>query len=397
MKSSPILTAEARAVMTRAEQEARSLNHHYVGTEHILLALLHHESGAAARILKSFDVTGEKVRQEIEKLVLRGPAAVSDVELPQTPRAKRAIQMAGEIAGDLQQSLVGSEHVLIGLLRESDGVAGLALRNLGLTLRPIAEEALKIRKSQLKFVERIVRPLRATVARKRKMREELLAHFTAVYEEEKERLNDPLAATEAAEKRFGEPAVLSRELENVLPATERIGYYIERWFGWRAPESALRFTLRSALQSFLVIAIVCALIVFGALISGRWNAGSFHSLITAIALLLLVPADQFLLGLLYFKARDALFGVFGARRSRMNAFGYAMLSAAVVLASGLIFAAAAARDWTSAQQFVYPYAVASLAIGAAILLLARYRGLTEIRDTVWACLPLDEPLAKAPA
>src|SRR5947207_14893257 len=141
MKSSPILTAEARAVMTRAEQEARSLNHHYVGTEHILLALLHDESGAAARILKSFDVTAEKVRQEIERLVLRGPATVSDVELPQTPRAKRAIQMAGEIAGDLQQSLVGSEHLLIGLLRESDGVAGLALRNLGLEPRPIAEDA----------------------------------------------------------------------------------------------------------------------------------------------------------------------------------------------------------------------------------------------------------------
>ena len=112
----------------------------------------------------------------------RTPSLLS--EIPLTPRAKVAIEIAAEEARDANQKQVDAAHLLLGLLREPDGVAAKVLVGLGLDLIEVREAVLKIRHEQMKLVERTVRPVHASVARKRKMREELLAHLTGIYEEE---------------------------------------------------------------------------------------------------------------------------------------------------------------------------------------------------------------------
>ncbi len=133
-------TDRARKVMGLANQEAQRLNHEYIGTEHILLGLVKEGSGVGANVLKNLDVDLRKVRLEVEKLVKAGPEMVTMGKLPQTPRAKKVIEYAIEEARSLNHNYVGTEHLLLGLLREQDGVAAQVLRNLGLKLDEVREE-----------------------------------------------------------------------------------------------------------------------------------------------------------------------------------------------------------------------------------------------------------------
>ena len=119
------LTDRARKVMALANQEAQRFNHEYIGTEHILLGLVKEGSGVAANVLKNLDVDLRKIRLEVEKLVQSGPEMVTMGKLPQTPRAKKVLEYAIEEARNLNHNYVGTEHLLLGLLREQDGVAGL--------------------------------------------------------------------------------------------------------------------------------------------------------------------------------------------------------------------------------------------------------------------------------
>src|SRR5438045_228090 len=152
MNMSNALTEQARTVMSLAADEARQLNHEYVGTEHILLGLLREGSSDAAGALRRLGVSIDAVRAEIEKLVQRGPNAPDAAELPLTPRAKRVLQFALEVAADVSLACVGPEQLLIGLMREPTGVAGIAMRNLGLELGRVCDEALKTRVSQMRIV-----------------------------------------------------------------------------------------------------------------------------------------------------------------------------------------------------------------------------------------------------
>ncbi|MEO1009018.1 MAG: ATP-dependent Clp protease ATP-binding subunit [Planctomycetota bacterium] len=137
-------TDRARKVMGLANQEAQRLNHEYIGTEHILLGLVKEGSGVGANVLKNLDVDLRKVRLEVEKLVKAGPEMVTMGKLPQTPRAKKVIEYAIEEARSLNHNYVGTEHLLLGLLREQDGVAAQVLRNLGLKLEEVREEVLNL-------------------------------------------------------------------------------------------------------------------------------------------------------------------------------------------------------------------------------------------------------------
>ncbi|MEQ8318185.1 MAG: ATP-dependent Clp protease ATP-binding subunit [Phycisphaerales bacterium] len=137
-------TDRARKVMGLANQEAQRLNHEYIGTEHILLGLVKEGSGVGANVLKNLDVDLRKVRLEVEKLVKAGPEMVTMGKLPQTPRAKKVIEYAIEEARSLNHNYVGTEHLLLGLLREQDGVAAQVLRNLGLKLDEVREEVLNL-------------------------------------------------------------------------------------------------------------------------------------------------------------------------------------------------------------------------------------------------------------
>ncbi|MBI5865805.1 MAG: ATP-dependent Clp protease ATP-binding subunit [Planctomycetes bacterium] len=137
-------TDRARKVMALANQEAQRFNHDYIGTEHILLGLVKEGSGVGANVLKNLNVDLRKVRLEVEKLVKSGPEMVTMGKLPQTPRAKRVIEYAIEEARNLNHNYVGTEHLLLGLLREQDGVAAQVLMNLGLKLEDVREEVLNL-------------------------------------------------------------------------------------------------------------------------------------------------------------------------------------------------------------------------------------------------------------
>ena len=137
-------TDRARKVMALANQEAQRFNHEYIGTEHILLGLVKEGSGVGANVLKNLEVDLRKVRLEVEKLVKSGPDMVTMGKLPQTPRAKKVIEYAIEEARNLNHNYVGTEHLLLGLLREHEGVAAQVLMNLGLKLEEVREEVLNL-------------------------------------------------------------------------------------------------------------------------------------------------------------------------------------------------------------------------------------------------------------
>ena len=137
-------TDRARKVMQLANQEAQRFNHEYIGTEHILLGLVKEGSGVAANVLKNLDVDLRKIRLEVEKLVQSGPEMVTIGKLPQTPRAKKVIEYSMEEARNLNHNYVGTEHILLGLLREQEGVAAQVLMNLGLKLDDVREEVLNL-------------------------------------------------------------------------------------------------------------------------------------------------------------------------------------------------------------------------------------------------------------
>jgi ATP-dependent Clp protease ATP-binding subunit ClpA len=140
----------ARKVMQLANQEAQRFRHEYVGTEHILLGLVGEGSssqvclGVAATVLGRFGVNLREVRREVEKIVLAGPDMLPIGKLPQTPRAKKVIEYAIEEARRLNRPAVGTGCLLLGLLREEEGVAAQVLLNFGLKLEDVAEEVARL-------------------------------------------------------------------------------------------------------------------------------------------------------------------------------------------------------------------------------------------------------------
>ena len=137
-------TDRARKVMALANQEAQRFNHEYIGTEHILLGVVKEGGGVGANVLKNLEVDLRKVRLEVEKLVKSGPDMVTMGKLPQTPRAKKVIEYAIEEARSLNHNYVGTEHLLLGLLREQDGIAAQVLTNLGLKVEDVRDEVLNL-------------------------------------------------------------------------------------------------------------------------------------------------------------------------------------------------------------------------------------------------------------
>src|SRR4051812_30142583 len=142
------LNDQAKDVLALATAEARRLNHGFIGTEHILLGLCH-ERSSIHDVLERLRLTPDGVRAEVERLVQRGPATQATEDLPLTPRAKSAIQIAGEEAAVLSLAQIGPEQLLLGLIREADGVAGVVMRSLGLTVQKVGAEAFKIRLLQM--------------------------------------------------------------------------------------------------------------------------------------------------------------------------------------------------------------------------------------------------------
>jgi len=142
-------TERARKVIILAKEEARRFNHDYIGTEHILLGLIREGEGVAASVLQKLGVSLENIRLEIEKLVQPGPTTQIIGDIPFTPRAKKALELAAEEARSLGHNYIGTEHLLLGLIREGEGVASQVLLNLGLDLNTVRNEVMELLGSAL--------------------------------------------------------------------------------------------------------------------------------------------------------------------------------------------------------------------------------------------------------
>ncbi len=136
-------TDRAKKVMNLARQEAQKFNHEYLGTEHVLLGLVQEGSGVAANVLKNMGVDLTKIRAEVEKLVKTGPSMVTMGQLPFTPRAKKVLELSMEEAQNLGHNYIGTEHLLLGLIKENEGIASRVLTNLSVKLEDVREEVLE--------------------------------------------------------------------------------------------------------------------------------------------------------------------------------------------------------------------------------------------------------------
>ncbi|MGA1489261.1 MAG: ATP-dependent Clp protease ATP-binding subunit [Planctomycetota bacterium] len=137
-------TDRARKVMALARKEAQRFNHDFIGTEHILLGLIQEGSGVAANVLKNLDIDRDKIRGEIEKHVQPGPPMANAGQLPFTPRAKKVLELSQEEANELGHNYIGTEHLLLGLIREEDGVAAQVMMDLGVKLDEVKSEVLEL-------------------------------------------------------------------------------------------------------------------------------------------------------------------------------------------------------------------------------------------------------------
>ena len=137
-------TERARKVILLAKEEAKRFNHDYIGTEHLLLGLIREGEGVAAAVLASMGLSADKIRIEVEKFVQPGPSTIISGDIPFTPRAKRVIELSMEEARSLGHNYIGTEHLLLGLIKEGEGVASQVLISMGLDLDKVRMEIMSL-------------------------------------------------------------------------------------------------------------------------------------------------------------------------------------------------------------------------------------------------------------
>src|SRR5215469_16117843 len=136
-------TDRARRVVVLAQEEARMLDHNYIGTEHLLLGLIHEGEGVAAKALEAMGISLDAVRQQVEAIIGRGQQAPSG-HIPFTPRAKRVLELSLRESGQLGHNYIGTEHILLGLVREGEGVAAQVLVKLGADLNRVRQMVIQL-------------------------------------------------------------------------------------------------------------------------------------------------------------------------------------------------------------------------------------------------------------
>ena len=136
-------TDRARRVVVLAQEEARMLNHNYIGTEHILLGLIHEGEGVAAKALESLGISLDAVRQQVEEIIGQGQQPPSG-HIPFTPRAKKVMELSLREALQLGHNYIGTEHILLGLIHEGDGVAAQVLAHLGADLNTVRQQVIQL-------------------------------------------------------------------------------------------------------------------------------------------------------------------------------------------------------------------------------------------------------------
>jgi ATP-dependent Clp protease ATP-binding subunit ClpC len=136
-------TDQARRVVVLAQEEARRLDHNYIGTEHILLGLIREGDGIAAKTLESLEISLDAVRQKVEDIIGHGKKTPSG-HIPFTPRSKKVLELSLRESLELGHNYIGTEHILLGLIREGEGVAAQVLRDLGAQLTEVRERVLDL-------------------------------------------------------------------------------------------------------------------------------------------------------------------------------------------------------------------------------------------------------------
>ena len=136
-------TDRARRVVVLAQEEARRLDHDYIGTEHLLLGLIREGEGVGARALESFEISLDAVRQQVEEIIGRGQQEPPG-HIPFTPRAKKVLELSLRESKQLGHNYIGTEHILLGLLREGDGVAAQVLVRLGADLNRVRQQVIRL-------------------------------------------------------------------------------------------------------------------------------------------------------------------------------------------------------------------------------------------------------------
>jgi hypothetical protein len=237
-------------------------------------------------------------------------------------------------------------------------------------------------------VERVVRPVRALESRKDRMREELLAHLTSIFEEELARQGDRDAAFRESVRRFGEPAALTRELEASAPRQESMGVVLERWLRRRRGEATPRYMLRLT-GVFALYCVMCALMVtiINLLLPDsdpfsitRWRIGA--------SFLLFTTALTYPEGLVYFRMRAALCRPAGTSRSWWRAGGWALVSGLLVPLFWLGGTWAALGSLSVSLELLYLCYPYMPLIPAALAGLALYFGRAQLRHREWVSLDL---------
>jgi ATP-dependent Clp protease ATP-binding subunit ClpC len=136
-------TDRARRVVVLAQEEARMRNHSFIGTEHILLALIDEGDGTGVKALESLGISRDEVRQQVEEIIGQGQHAPSG-HIPFTPRAKKVLELSLRESVQLAQAYIGTEHILLGLIREGDGVAAQVLVRLGADLDRVRQQVIQL-------------------------------------------------------------------------------------------------------------------------------------------------------------------------------------------------------------------------------------------------------------
>ena len=137
-------TDRARRVVVFAQDEARGLNHNWIGTEHLLLAVIREGHGVGAKALESMQISLDAARQQVESIIGRGQNPVGDGHIPFTPRAKKVLELSLREALQLGHNYIGTEHILLGMIREGDGVAAQVLVSLGCDLNRARQQVIQL-------------------------------------------------------------------------------------------------------------------------------------------------------------------------------------------------------------------------------------------------------------
>lgn len=245
------------------------------------------------------------------------------------------------------------------------------------------------------LVERAVRPVEAGPKKKTRMREEMLVHLTGVYEEELARLGDEQAARAEAVRRFGDPAALTAELQASTTFQDRLDARLNRAFGWRSGESAVRYSARLAGLIALVLVGLFTL-VLGIAVAAKPPMDLWEGLVVRCGLHFLVLGSGvvFLISFLGIRIRDSLWGAFGTPRSLSRALAYALLL--YLLLPAVTFACERLllpelREFTEQLSATRSFGIAAavyLIVPVWVLLHARKAGPGEIRRVEWASLDI---------